>query len=146
MNFLKKLLFHTSAYVTAITTAVFIFAKIAGVSELTMTFRRYFLILLFSLLASSMENVFTLEKLSKLSKYALHYVTLATAFYFIFMNVRTSTGSAKFNFASVVASLIIFSVCYALFFIIKGRVDKSKKPLDPTLESKTKKPYKSMFK
>ena len=146
MNFLKKLLLHTAAYATSITTAVFIFAKISGVSELTMTFRRYFLILLFSVLASSMESVFTLEKLPKWSKYALHYATLATAFYFIFMNVKSSTGNAKFNFASVVASLIIFSVCYALFFLVKGRVDKANKKSSSATEKQNKKPYESMFK
>ena len=144
MIFFKKLLAHVAYYVTAITTAVFVFASIAGVSELTMSFRRYILILLFSVLSASMENVFSAEKLAEWSKYALHYLTLATAFYFVFMNVKTSAGSSRFNFASVVASLVIFTVCYAVFFIVKKRISKYTTPTNTSKKTK-KEAYKSIF-
>jgi hypothetical protein len=143
MKYLNKFLSHAAAYATVFTTGVFLFAKIAGVPELTMTFGRYLLILLFSALASSMENIFTAEKLPLWSKYAIHYTTLAAAFYFIFLNVRNSAGSAKFNFASVMASLVIFSICYGVFFAVKkcNSIPKSKeKSINKKAESESYKP------
>ena len=129
MNFLEKLLYHTAAYSTLITIAVFLFARIGGVSELVMTFGKYFLILLFSVLISSTERIFNVEKIPKPLKYVIHYSVLCIAFYLIFLNVKASDGTSRFSAASIFAAVIIFTVFYLLFMLsirfIKAKMHKA---------------------
>ena len=124
MNPLAKFVYKSALYTSLITLAFFLFASIMSVTELHLTFGRYFLIFAFGFILSASENVFTIEKISKPLKYVIHYLSLAIAFAVIFLSIRSTDETYSFGIDTIVASFVVFTFLYALGF---GMAKLSKK-------------------
>ena len=144
MKLFSKFAYHASAYTVLITMLFFAFAKISGLeTSPSVTFGRYALIFAFGLVLSAAEYIFSIDKLNRSLKYALHYVTLAIAFFFVFLTVRSSEDSFAFNAATIFASLIIFSVVYfvmlGLYLLFKSAFKSNKSAKETKSPKKNKK-------
>lgn len=149
MKSLQKLLYHSAAYTVAISMIFFVFAAAVGISELSLTFKKYIVIFLFGLMCSAAEFLFSLKKVPRPIQYLIHYVALAISYFVIFLTVRNSDGKYEFSPASVFAALIIFSCFYALIMgaivISKRQSSKSSKARKQKDEKGEKEKYKSRF-
>ena len=144
MKLFSKFVYHASAYTVLITMLFFAFAKISGLeTSPSVTFGRYALIFAFGLVLSAAEYIFSIDKLNRSLKYALHYVTLAIAFFLVLLTVRSSEDSFAFNTATIFASLIIFSVVYfvmlGLYLLFKSAFKSNKSAKETKSPKKNKK-------
>ena len=115
MKYFSRFIYHATAYTVAVTMLFFAFAKLMGVeSTPSVTFGRYALIFAFGLVLSASEYIFSVEKLSRVLRYFLHYAILAVAFFFVFLTVRKDSDTFVFNASVIFASIIIFSVFYLI--------------------------------
>ena len=115
MKYFSRFLYHATAYTVTVTMLFFAFAKLMGVeSTPSVTFGRYALIFAFGLVLSASEYIFSIDKLSRVLKYILHYAVLAIAFFFVFLTVRKDSDTFIFNASVIFASLIVFTAFYLL--------------------------------
>lgn len=112
MKFYEKFLYHATAYSVAVTLLFFAFASMMRVSNLSLSFGRFALIIAFSLVMSTAEFVFSVKRIARWGQYIIHYLVLALAFFAIFLSVRKSTGEFEFTAATVFAAIVIFTVFY----------------------------------
>lgn len=141
MKFFSRFLYHTSAYTVIITMLFFAFAKLSGLEATpSVTFGRYFLIFAFSMLISAAEYIFGIDSLPRYAKFAVHYLVLAIAFFFIFLTVRSASETFVFNAATIFASLIVFSFLYfaalGLFLLFKNALTPNPKTNKPSSRGK----------
>lgn len=148
MKNIEKFLYHAAAYTVAISFLFFIFARIAGIDELSVSFGRYMLIFAFSLIISGSEFIFSLNKIPSALKYVIHYAVLCIGFFFVFLSVQSSSGSSEFTPATVFAGIVLFSFLYFLIllavFLVKKVKSKAKAKEEP--KQKNSKVYTPKFK
>ena len=148
MKPIEKFLYHASAYAVSISILFFIFGRALNISELSITFLRYFTIIAFSLVLSASEYVFSIKKLNKLVLHLIHYTVVCFAFAIVFLTVRSSDGKYSFTPASIFAAVALFSIFYLL---ATATVLTAKSKLSRSVSKKEKKQekrrnnYKSRF-
>lgn len=148
MSPFKKTLYHSAAYTVAISMLFLIFAKIIGIADAHLSLSKYFVILAFGFICAASEFLLTVERLPKAIRYLIHYLVLALAFFVIFMTVRSSDGTFRFNAAAIFASVAIFSIFYflilAFVFVYNKKAKSTTKKVEKNKPSKEE--YKPRFK
>ncbi len=145
---ISKFLYRGTAYTAIISILFFIFAKLLDVSDLHLSFSRYLIILAFGMIVSATEFVFTFNKLPRIAQYFIHYFVLSIAFFFVFLNIRKSSGDFEFAPSTVFASLAVFTCFYfiilGIVFITKKAISKQEKKTNKKTNGKA--PYQARFK
>ena len=124
MKEIKNFLYRASFYTVIVSMVFFLFARIMGINELSMSFVRYLTVFAFSLVISASEYIFTIKKISKILKYAIHYAVLCISFSVVFLSVKSSSGGAEFKASTVFASIVLFSFVYFTVIAICALVKK----------------------
>lgn len=114
MKLLEKFFYHACAYTVAISVLFFIFAAFTDLESISISIGRYFLIVAFGFFISGAEFIFS-TKLHTLIKYAIHFVSLFIAFFFIFIGIGTASNG--FGAPFVFSAIIIFSIIYFIIFL-----------------------------
>lgn len=145
MKQLEKFISHACIYTVFISLVWCSFSSVVNMSGISLS--SYLLILSFSLILSSAEHIFSLDRLHKVLQYLLHYTVLCIAFNVIFVALRKSDPDYEFKPSMIFAAIFLFSVIYgafffALVFIKKATKSGSKKD---SLDAKSN-AYKSRFK
>ena len=145
MKFYEKLLYHAAAYSVAVTLLFFAFASMMRVSDLSLSFGRFALIVAFGLVMSTAEFVFSVKRIARWGQYIIHYLVLALAFFAIFLSVRKSDGAFEFTAATVFAAIVIFTVFYFIgvgivFAFRKALAASGDKSKAETSKQKSKQP------
>ena len=112
---IERIIYHTCAYALIISVLFFAFAKISGMKEVSISFGRYLLIILFALLISFSELLFKINSIPKVLCYVIHFSVLFLAFLIVFLVI---SNSKVFEPSYIFSSLAIFSVTYLLTFLI----------------------------
>ena len=141
----KNFLYRSCAYTVSISMVFFLFARIVGISELSISFSKYLIIFAFSLVISASEHIFAIEKLSKILKYAIHYSVLCASFSIIFLSVKSSSSSSNFKASTVFASIVLFSLVYFSVIAVNVFVKKKTKS-NYGKQTESSKKYTSRFK
>jgi hypothetical protein len=157
MKPIEKFIFHSAAYTVIIAITFYIFSLFGGLTNAEMTFLRFLLILAFGVIISGAEFIFTIERLPKILRYAIHFLALFVGFFVIFLSVRSEGGDLQFSAATIFAALIIFAALYALIALVCYLVSKLilKLPANAkenavegrksTAQNGKRKPYKNRF-
>ena len=145
MKQLEKFFSHASIYTVLISLVWCSFSSMVKMSGISLS--SYLLILSFSLILSSAEYIFTLNKINKVLQYLIHYTVLCVAFNVIFVSLRKSDPDYEFKASMVFAAIFLFSVLYAVFFLVFFFINKSKKKNQKKKTPPSKaNAYKSRFK
>ena len=142
MKYSEKFISHASIYTVVISLLFFLFARIIGLGELSISLTRYLLIFAFSLIISAAEFILTIEKLSKTVRYLIHYLSLLLSFFVLFISVKKSSGSPVFNAGSIFAAVVIFTAIYFISLyilrVIKSAANKTSSKKNKTNEAEQK--------
>lgn len=124
MKKIEKFLYHSAAYTVIISALFFLFAKAFSLADTSMSFGRYFLILMFGVIISASEFIFTIDRIPLPVKYLVHFVCLFLTFFLVFMNVKNADGASHFSATFVFSALAIFTVLYVIILLLSKLVKK----------------------
>jgi hypothetical protein len=136
MKKLEKILLFGSSYCILILTVFYLFALISGFTSTDLSAKTFFLSLLFGMIISFMEEVYKALKIGTVFKIMIHYAVMLFAFCLIFVaggNISASGGT------SVFVAVVIFTVMYALFYVIIHYLRRGIKSIDEKIAT----PHKS---
>ena len=122
-----------AGYAVLILFLFYLFTSISGFAEAKIGFGMFGLILLFSALISLANTLLYTKKLSRAARIIIHYASLLVAFSVIFIgsgNISTQGAAAIFS------AVIIFTVLYAVVFVIAYFAKKGIAGLDCSLDKK----------
>ena len=127
MKFYERFIYRASLYTVAITFAFYLTATIINIPSLQMSFGRYFLILALGVTVAAAELIFSVERFSIPIRYLLNYSALAVTFTSVFIAVRASDDKFIVRGSTAIASLLAFTVFYALAVLFSFLIKRIKK-------------------
>ena len=148
MKQIERFLLHSTAYTVVIAIIFYLFSLIGGYENAEMTFSRFVLILVYGFLISGSEILLSIKRLKPIFRYAIHFLTLFTGFFVIFLSIKSESGNMQFTAATVFAALIIFALLYSLIMISVFLIKKIKvkKGANTTTSAPQINTYKNRFK
>lgn len=121
-----------------------IHAAATGRTEPGINFATLSVIIVFSLIVSYAHEIFSVTSLPMPGRYAVNFIIVGLAFFFVFLRSKQFSLSAGGYFVGIV----LYAFIYALISLIVYLVGRKKKPTEKT-KLKTKKEeknaYQSMF-
>ena len=148
MKQIERFLLHSTAYTVVIAIIFYLFSLIGGYENAEMTFSRFVFILVYGFLISGSEILLSIKRLKPIFRYAIHFLTLFTGFFVIFLSIKSESGNMQFTAATVFAALIIFALLYSLIMISVFLIKKIKvkKGANTTTSAPQINTYKNRFK
>ena len=144
MNGIQKFFYHVCAYTTVISILFYVCAAIFSLSEISLSFGRFFLILAFGAVISIAELIFSIPHLNNALKYIIHFTSLFAVFLIAFVTIK-NRGGQTFGFISFMTALLIYTVAYLLIFSVLKLFRFASAKIKKKTEPKTESTYRKRF-
>ena len=145
-NFLKG----ACAYTVIILSLFYFMANAIGIKELSVSFGRYGLILLFGFIISAAGFLFKLDKIHRAFSLLAHYSVLLLAFCIIFITSGILAGGSSKIFVAIVIFTVFYTVISLSVYFAKKGIAALDRKIDKKSPQKNKHkettPYTSKFK
>ncbi len=137
MQKLLNILRRGLVYETGILVVFYLFSFVLPMEQPGINARYFFLILVFSMIFSFAQEIFSISKIHILARYALHYAAFLASFIFIyfFAGNYAQRGATSFFVATV-----LFSLAYVFFAgliaLIRNKLNAKKQKSAPSTYQK----------
>ena len=134
-NRLKSILLHSTVYYTLISLIMYSLGYLISNGQMIPKLSVMYLILLFSVLISFANQIFTL-KMNSFAKYLIHFLAVGVIYFILFIVISGNSDMGTKMITGIGIYIFLYVVIAFIVFLIRSAISKKKNESTP---------YKSQF-